>query len=139
MDTPQPGTLSASKKTLFIAFLLSAIISGVPHPGFQGLFRPPPVHAGGNAVVLFYLISLCLLTACMVTLTTIDNLTCFLLIVGGFSLAQAIGNLLWLGYWLAPELHFRFFLGSVIQSSVAAAIGLTFGSIFQETRRRTGT
>jgi hypothetical protein len=134
---PESSIVKTSSRTpQFIAFLLSAIISSVPHPGFQELFRAPPVYAPEtHTFIALWLLSLTVLTACMIALTTLEKLTCFLLIVAGFSLAQAIGNLLWLGYWLAPELHLRFFLGSITQSSVAAAIGLIFGSIF---RKRSG-
>ena len=132
MGTLEPRIVQ-TKKPLFIAFLLSAIISSVPHPGFQELFRSPPVYSPpANALIVFWLTSLSILTACMITLTTIGKWTRFLLIVAGFSLFQAIGNQLWLGYWLAPELHFRAFVGSIMQSSTAAALGLIFGSIFRK-------
>jgi hypothetical protein len=127
-----PTIVESGKKTQLIAFLSSAIISSVPHPGFQQLFRGAPVYASGNALIVFWLTSLTLLTACMIALTTIRKWTCFLLIVAGFSLFQAIGNQLWLGYWLPPELHFRFLVGSIMQSSVAAAAGLFFGSRFRK-------
>jgi len=136
MDTAEPRTGQTSKKPLFIAFILSAIISAVPHPGFQGISPPVRYTGNVNVVIVFWLTSLTLLTACMIALTKIRKSICFLLIVAGFSLFQVIGNQLWLGYWLAPELHFRAFLGSIMQSSTAAALGLIFGSMIRKARQR---
>jgi len=127
----EPGMVETSRRPQVIAFLLSAIISSVPHLGFKALFGHWSI-APELALAVFRWTALILLTASMITLTTIRNWTCFLLMVAGFSLAHAIGNLLSLGYWAPPDLHFRFFVGSIMNSSMAAGVGIIFGSLFRK-------
>ena len=127
----EPGMVETSRMPQFIAFLLSAIISSVPHLGFQELFGHWSI-APELGLVVFWWTALILLTACMITLTTIGKWTCFLLIVAGFSSAHAIGNLLSLGYWAPPDLHFRFFVGSIMHSSMAAGVGVIFGWLLRK-------